>query len=403
MNSLRYDDMIKKYHYYKNVVIKDYIKRGIYPNNNQIEQTINRIDLALPVLQDYEIHEGSKFDTDKYNDMLKQIYTDLSYLYEITNVLLEERLNYLNAYLQSHLLEMNNRANTYNMRALIEKNSTSLGNTLINKTDIYPEIQDNRCIIKLADSMEFKKQSKLACFLTADNIDPDDIVFEFINNKTNAISYATIYNSNHNTFNVPGDLSYHKYSITLNENEKVNTKTALTLSNSSYNQNNKYNVYAGKNKIIVKNVSDGSCEIKDVPINTACQIEEHSYIEFYVLDGSDVIFTFNQKPINTNFQLINNSADVTQNNRIFIECDAGFVFNISIDSGTVYADKNTDVSINTDSITVTNNHRLHDFVVYEYDNTKNTDKYTVNVIINNIKNQQIKIDSILIKELLSSK
>lgn len=402
MNTIRYDDMIKKYHYYKNVIIQDYIKRGIYPKNSQIEQTLNRIDLALPILQDYEIHEGSDFDTAKYNDTLKQIYIDLQYLYEITNITTKSRLNYLKSYIKSHLIDMQNRANAYNMRALIEKNSTSLGNTLINKNDVYPSIVNNKCDIVLSDSIKLYKQSKLACFVTADNISQDDIIIEFLNKKTGDAYYSTIYNIDHNTFSVPGDLTYNKYNISLSDNEKVNRKTVLNLSGSTYNKDNKYDIYGGKNKIIIRNADTGECEIKDVPINTACQISEHSFIEFYVLDGNSITFMFSKKPINTNFQLINNSADVSKNNRIFIECDSDFVFDISVDSGEIYANKITDISIELNNLTVNNNHRLNDFIVYEYDKEKNQEEYQINVRINNVTDPHMKIDSILIKELLTA-
>lgn len=393
--------MIKKYHYYKNIVIKNYIEKGIYPNNSQIEKTINRIDLALPILQDYAIHEGDTFDTEKYNDTLTQIYTDLKYLCEITNDLAVSKLNYLKAFLNSHLIDMQNKANAYNMRALIEKNSSALGETLVYKTNIYPTIVDNSCTIELEKGIELIKQSKLACILNADNISNDDIVFKFINTQTGQEYYSNAYNVANIPFTVPGNLISNKYSISFNENETISSQTKISLENSTYSKTNNYNIYSGKNKCIIKNTETGTCTITDIPINTACTIEEHSYIEFYVLDGNDIVFTFNKKPINTNFQIQNNRANVTTNKRIFIECDEGFVFNISIDSGTIYAYQNTLKTINNDNILINNPHKLYDFLVYEYQKNTNMDLYDIQVIINNVNTQYITIKSIIVKELLS--
>lgn len=393
--------MIKKYHYYKNIVIKNYIEKGIYPNNSQIEKTINRIDLALPILQDYAIHEGSNFDTDKYNDTLTQIYTDLKYLYEITNDLAVSKLNYLKAYINSHLIDIQNKANAYNMRALIEKNSSTLGEMLVYKANVYPTIIDNQCVIELGKNIELTRQSKLACILNADNISNDDIIFNFTNTQTGQEYNSNIYNVANIPFTVPGVLIPNKYSVSFNENENISSQTKMSLENSTYSKTSDYNIYSGKNKCIIKNAETGACTVSDIPINTACTIEEHSYIEFYVLDGNDIVFTFNKKPINTNFQLQNNRANVTTNKRVFIECDKGFVFNISIDSGTIYAHQNTLKTINSDNILINNPHKLYDFLIYEYEKSKNTDLYDIQVIINNINTQYINIKNIIIKELLS--
>ena len=203
MNSLRYEDMIKKYHYYKNVVIKDYIKKGIYPNNSQIELAINRIDLALPILQGYNIHEGSKFDTAQYNKTLTQIYTDLLYLYELTYDVTVTRLNKFKSFLDTYVTDLNNKANTYYKRALIEKNSTALGDTILYETNVVPEVNNNRCIINFDKEFELYKGSKLACFLNADNIQDDDVIFQFTDIDSGNTYYGTVYNDNQYSFDVP--------------------------------------------------------------------------------------------------------------------------------------------------------------------------------------------------------
>ena len=403
MNSLRYEDMIKKYHYYKNVVIKDYIKKGIYPNNSQIELAINRIDLALPILQGYNIHEGSKFDTAQYNKTLTQIYTDLLYLYELTYDVTVTRLNKFKSFLDTYVTDLNNKANTYYKRALIEKNSTALGDTILYETNVVPEVNNNRCIINFDKEFELYKGSKLACFLNADNIQDDDVIFQFTDIDSGNTYYGTVYNDNQYSFDVPGVLVSNIYNVNFDANTKLDSKTILSLSGSDYNINNKYKIYSGKNKMLIRNKETGECTVADIPINTTYYVDAHSFIEFYIIDGDSLTFTYNQKPLSANFKLTNNTIDTKVNNHVFMECDSDFAFSITLNQGTIYSYNNQSIYNNSSELIISNEHKLHDFLVYEYALKDNIANYNISVIINNIQNTQFFIDNIAIKELLPIK
>lgn len=400
MNTLKYNDMIKKYYYYKNNIIKNYINQGIYPDNKMIELTMNRIDLALPILQGYTLAEGSDFDTEKYNDTFKQLHQDLQFLYELTYELTVERFQNMKLYLDSHLQELQNKADNCYKRALIEKNSTALGNTVFYKANVIPEINNNVCIMNFEDELELCSGSKIACFLSAGEIAPDNIVFMLTDTSTNEIHYAPVYNDNQYSFNVPGDLIYDSYDISFADNETTNKQTKLLLDGSDYNTNNMYKVYSGIGKMIVRRYDSNKCDILDIPVNSAVHIDKHSYVEFYVLDGGDITFTYNKRPINANFQTEYNTVDTRKQNHIFFECDNDFAFSITMTSGNVYAYNNASVYNNTDHLIADNPHLLKNFTVKEYKRENNVTKYKLSVRINNIDNPQLIVDNITIKELL---
>ena len=392
--------MIKKYYYYKNVIIKNYIEQGIYPDNKLIELTMNRIDLALPVLKDYTVAEGSEFDTQKYNDMLDQIFTDLTFLYELTYDLTIKRYQTVKAYLDTHLQDLQNRADDCYKRALIEKNSTSFGNTIFYKANVITEITDSVCYINFDDELELYNKSKIACFLNADNIQTDDIVFVLEDISTKEKHFVPVYNQNQYSFNVPGELFYNPYSIQFADNEKLNKQTKLVLDNSDYDINNIYNVYSGKNKMIVRNKETGECQVLDIPIDSACTIDKHSFVEFYVFDGDSLTFTYNKKPLNANFQSEFNTVNTKEQEHIFFECDDDFLFSITLNKGSIYAYNNKSVYNNTDHLIVDNPHLLNSFLVKEYKYSENSTKYKLSIRINNVDNTKLMIDNIIIKELL---
>jgi len=398
MNTLKYDDMVKKYHYYKNNIIKDYIQQGIYPDKNLIELTLNKIDLALPVLQDYKIAEGSGFNTEKYNDTLKQILIDLTYLYELTYKLTIEKFQNTVSYLDTHLKDLQNKADNCYKRALIEKNSTSLGNTIFYKANVVPEINNNRCVIDFEEELDLYTNSKIACFLNANLIDPDNVIFTFKDLSTSLTFNAPIYNKNQMSFNVPGSLLYTDHDVQFADNETINKQTKIILNDFDYK--NKFNVYGGKNKIIVRSVDSNECNVYDIPINSSIHIDKRSYIEFYVLNGNELTFTYNKKPLAANFQTDYNTITVGKQKHFFFECDDDFVFGITLSSGNVYAQKLSTIYKESKYIVVDNANLFKNFYVQEFKAAENTQKFKLSVQINNIIDPQIIIDTILVKELL---
>ena len=77
------EDIELKIKYYKEKIIKEYIEKGIYPDNNLIQSRLNNIELRLSIFKNPKIIEGSLFDTEEFNRCLNEIYNDLVILYTL--------------------------------------------------------------------------------------------------------------------------------------------------------------------------------------------------------------------------------------------------------------------------------------------------------------------------------
>ena len=62
-----YLDVEQKINYHKEQIIKEFIKKGIYPNNELIANKLNDINNYLALFKNYNIPEGTFFDTAKLN------------------------------------------------------------------------------------------------------------------------------------------------------------------------------------------------------------------------------------------------------------------------------------------------------------------------------------------------
>ena len=251
LSNLKYNDMLKKYQYYKEHIINDYVNQGVFPNTSIINNTIERINLALPILQDYKVAEGSFFDTNHYNDTFNQVKQDLIYLYELLYDLNVAKYQELQSYMDLHLTDLNTKLKEYKQRALIEINSTSLGKTILFNTNCVPAMEHNTLYIDL-DNIVVHKNSKLACFLNANNVSMDDIVFILTNVDTGEQLFAPVYNNNQYSINIPGEITFNDHYF--NYSDETIKYDQINLNIGSNNQeNNDYHIFSGKNMIIVNN------------------------------------------------------------------------------------------------------------------------------------------------------
>lgn len=400
LSNLKYNDMLKKYQYYKEHIINDYVNQGVFPNTSIINNTIERINLALPILQDYKVAEGSFFDTNHYNDTFNQVKQDLIYLYELLYDLNVAKYQELQSYMDLHLTDLNTKLKEYKQRALIEINSTSLGKTILFNTNCVPAMEHNTLYIDL-DNIVVHKNSKLACFLNANNVSMDDIVFILTNVDTGEQLFAPVYNNNQYSINIPGEITFNDHYF--NYSDETIKYDQINLNIGSNNQeNNDYHIFSGKNMIIVNNRELDNYDIIDAPLDHSYVVNSKSYIEFYVVNsiGSEIAFSFNKKPISANFNLENHSSVIDKHiKHYYFECEAGTVFNISLYNGTIYACSNKILLQDNKDLIVNNKFGFSDFLVKEIISNNNTAEYKVRVRINNVFDQ-IEIDNVYIKELL---
>lgn len=359
-----YKDIEMKLSYYKEQIVKDLISRGIYPDNRLIQSKINAIEMRLAIFRQPDIAEGTKFDVHDINRCIRIIYDDLKILYKLLYEITVNDYKKLNYYIDSHLRELNDMATMYLKKAELESYTTSLGKTVLFKhNDFDVDIVDGGSLIKLG-KVSAEQASKVACIADINNADYKNVIVK-LKDGDNVVR-SNLYNYNHDLLEIPGESKIKKYSTYLSDNQIINNIVELPVIINNINSG-KCITLAGKDKIIYKEANaDGDIvEEKPVAIN-ALSFKKHSYIDFYVIDGSSITFKFNKKPIATNFNInLNKIKNLNYIHHFFIECDSDFSFDFELEKGEVYAVKENSL-IERNKIFYSGQIDIKDFVIVHY-------------------------------------
>lgn len=394
-----YKDTIAKIAFHKERIIKEFIRRGIYPTDELIQEKLSKIDTSLSFLQPDKMVSGKEFDVDVYNNMINMLYKDLELLYKLLYEITIKEYVTLKAFVDTHLDELENMANKYKIKAEQESNSTSLGKTIFFKHSEFDlHVQDNITIVDLG-YINVHKGSKIACFMNANNIEAEKVVFGL--KKDDNLLYVAAYNYNQDTITIPGELEKKTYITSIPDDQTINGSIEMNINDNAASENNTYIILGGKNKMLVKKLDENMSQfVVAAPTRfDMYSFDMRSYIDFYVVGGSKITFRFNKKPISANF----NVDDYTITNldhihHFFIECDEGFAFDFELESGEVYAIKEN--GIINDGKLFSRTTEVRDFLIEEY-RTGELDQYYAFAKVVNDDGEPIDIESIFIKELLS--
>lgn len=392
-----YKDVNKKIEYYKKQILQEFVSKGIYPDNSLIESRLKNIDTYLSIFQNYNVVTGNLFNANEYNERLKLIYQDLSFLYELLYELTVLEYNKLQNFINSHLSELNSIVETYNKRAEYENSTTTLGKTLLFKNNSFSiENKDSMTIVNLGN-VDISNGSTIACISNINNVSADDIVFKFKDVDKENWLVTSPYNYNNDLLTMPGELKKTIYEYELQETQKINGPLLLDIV-SNVNIKNKYDILGGENKIFVNYKDDDGFIVEEKPLTAeSLSFDKKAYINFYVVDGNSISFRFNKKPIATNFPIDTQRIDdLNYIHHFFIECDKDFSFELELDKGKVYAIKETGI-ISDEKLYYTGSEQVSDFLIIE---TATGDKKSYEVVMEaHNSNEDIDIESIIIKQL----
>ena len=390
-----YKDIENTVIYYENMIINEFVKTGIYPNNNLIKSRLNDIDTRLSIFRHTIVKEGSSFDTKQFNKNIDYIYNDLKILYKILYEITVEEYNNLRQYIQTHLVEMQEYANTYLEKANLEAYSTSLGKTILFKDRNFSlDYNDTDQIISLGQ-IELEDACKILCIINISNIDYGNVI---LNLYDGANTYkCSIYNYNNDILTLPGEENKTIYEINLQESQIINGPVELALKLQNYD--NKCITLGGKDKILYKKANENGEIIEEKPIAiNALHFTGHCFIDFYTVDCTGISFKFNKKPLAANFDInANKISNLDYVHHFFIECDDNFSFDFEIEKGMVYAVKEHSL-IDNNKIYYSGNVDIKDFLVIEY-MPGNIAQYNVYLkLVDSIINEE-DIRSIMIKKI----
>lgn len=396
-----YQDIAAKIAFHKERIIKSFIKKGVYPNDTQLAAALANIDTSLAYLQTEKAIEGEYVDVAAFNAMMDMIMRDLQLLYQLLYTITVQEYVTLKAFVDTHLDELEDTANLYKLKAEQEANSTSLGKTMLFKTTGFDLYTQNGVTVVDLGSVSLNKGSRVACFLNANNIEADKIVFGLKQGDSDPL-YVSAYNYNQDTIVIPGTVARKTYATSFSDDQILTSPIEMDLQGNKANDNNHYYIMGGKNSILVKKFSSSVSEfVEEAPTAlTMLSFDKKSYIDFYVVGGNSVTFRFNKRPVSTNFSLSDYKVSgLDYIHHFFIEAEEGFAFDFELDGGTIYAVKENGV-VKDEKVYFARSLNVRDFLVVEYA-TGDPDTYSAFVKVYNDDGAPIDIESVMIKELVA--
>lgn len=392
-----YLDVIKKFNYHKQYILKEFIQNGVYPDSELIANRLKNINMHLSIFKHHKVIPGEKFDTTEYNEYIKLIYEDLKILFELYNELQVAEFNKQQNFIVSYTNELYSVVETYKRRAEYENSSTTFGKTLLFQNNSFKINSENSTTVIDLEDIMIGDASIISAIANINNVEPDNLLFVFTNKTDNKQYKITPYNFSGETLLMPGNKVITNTEIEISEDQKITGPVFLDISKEIIPKN-KYTILGGKNKIFINYKDENKYEIEDVPTSLgSLMFEKNAYINFYIIGGNSVSFKFNKKPIATNFSI--DEQRITNLDKVHhfsIECNNDFSFEIELDKGDIYAVKEDGI-INNTKLYYTGTNLIRDFNVIE-EQVGEDKKYKAQLKIYNDNEENYDIESIIIKQ-----
>ena len=385
----KYLDQIKKVEFFKQQILREYLKIGRAIDSDTIQKHIDQVNSRLSILSQIAIEEGSKFDTQQINRSLFYLYNDLKILYEIIVEHKKNRYMLLKEELDFKLQSLETIANEYKTKAEFEYLYSKIGQTLLYQAGTY-DIQKltSQAIINLG-SLEVHECDKIFGLIGGTNFNAEDVYFTLTKDDGSRLRFGAYITKT--ATKIPGTRAEAYYSYESAE-ENILSDFKLSIPELLADEDNDYYILGSQNCVLIHEPGISSTiqkKLKDevtVSSNTA-------YVEFYVYKASHITFEFSEQPTEKNFEGYEiNSPDEIQ--KIMIKANEGMKFDFETD-GTIYASYSKGYVVNQDLFCEARKDK--DFFIIEK-KLGNAVTYDVTVTIDNVKPDEINIDYIAIKQ-----
>ena len=391
-----YKDILLKLDYHKKHIINSFIKRGYFPNKEEIDNKLEQINTRLALFKKEVFVPGEVFNTKEINHMLKMIYTDIVFLYKILEEIQKEEFNRMVLNIETHMINLEAIADNFKKRANEEINGTALGKTLLFKSNEWEmEFSDDSVSVNIGE-LELVQGSEISCFANINNTDKKNIVFEFNALDSKYDFLALPYNYNNDTYIVPGKLAVKEQELTLEKNFNINSEIKIPFPT---NPKNKYTILGGKNKMVITDKETNSVRVTDIPTSEKPFIANKScFITFYVEGKGNIEYTFNKKPLHSNFSIQDGLVKIEKEiQKIFLDVDEGFVCYFNFSDEKTQGWSTVEYALPYDNYLIYDGMILvRDFKVKEYIRDKST-LYKIKLKINETDNDEV-LDCVYIKE-----
>lgn len=397
-----YKDMMLKLQFYKEEVIKSFVKQGYFPSDDEITAALEDIDYRSALFEAYMSKEGSLFNTKEINYMFECIYKDLEILYSVLQDILIREYNSLKLYIETHITDLENTANELEARCNEEMARTTFGNTIFFRAGNWNISTDDEYTIIDFGKLSLVQGSKIAIFANVENIEANKVSFKLIATDDTQSKYsfdALPYNYNDSTYIVPGEMGCNKYEMKLSAGTVVNGDLSVNIATDPIND---YKILGGTDKMQIIYKDELNTIIRDFAYETNQFIAEKAcYIQFYYVDGDLLEYNFSEKPNHCNFSISDGyiGSDV-KIRKVFLDVPAGFAcyFKKSNDEGEIWAVAEDGIINSPNTLLYTGNKDIEDFEIREYVKS-NITNYNLKMYIKSTKDVASLIKNISIKQL----
>lgn len=393
MKMATYKDVLLKTSYYKEQVVKELIKTGMYPDDRTIQDRVQRIDKFISIFNHSTVKSGSLFNTEDFKKVLHYIYQDLEFLYKLLHEGAVREYEYTKSYVDAHLKELEDLAKRYRLRSKLEIDSTSLGETILFQNSGFSVFhRDNSTYIDLG-IVEPREGSTLALLFDANNIKAEEVLLGL--EDEDGVYYTAPYNYMQDIFKVPGSSQTASYDFEIEKDQIISSAFEVADEGLIPNASNQYLIFGGADQVMYRG------NVKRVPVeksdSNTFYVREEGFIEFYIYKGTYANFNFTRQPEGKNFKG-NSIEDMKTYHHVAIKSEGEFAFSVATD-GEVFAVMKKGV-VKSGKLFYPEKADVHSFLIEEVMPGEKKQYNAFLKVINNSAEPE-SINSVAIKELIA--
>lgn len=390
-----YKDMLLKLNFHKTKILQEFIKQGYFPNKEEVEEVLKGIDDRLALFEAYVCIPGQTFNAKEINHCLEMLYYDIAFLYKVLEQIYVEKFNTMLLNVETHMVYLESLAEHFKKRANEEIKGTSLGKTLLFKTDNWDIDVNDESLDIFVGTVDLIQGSEISCFANINNTSKENILFKFRAEDTSKNFNALPYNYNNDTYLVPGEIAVKEHDLKLSEDFNINSEIIIPFNPTIGND---YKILGGKDKIVVTDKATNRVTVHDFPtVEKPFEALDNCYISFYVENKGELEYNFNMRPYHSNFSIQDGIIKCDKDiQRIFLDVPKGFICYFHLDNNIKTWATKEDAIVDNNALIYDGMLLVRDFKIKEYVKDKTT-KYNVTVSITEMDNDEV-IESIYIKE-----
>ena len=385
-----YLETIEKTKVLKELLEKNLVKSGNYPDNRYVKRLLADIDERLAILDYENVKPGALFDTEKFNDNLYCIAKDLDIIYSVIDKFATEKYIELEAFVNGYLSSLEEIAKRADQKSIYETETTSLNADVVYFTDTAPSIsfENQKGIIEIG-ALSFEAQSKIIAYINGSGFEYNNVVFSFDDKY-----FISPYPVNRDYVKNEGTIKENRYEYNIDEDQIVRGTMNIKINEFKPNQDYSYQIYGEESYVNIRS-SAGENFVKKEN-NVSISVSSESFVSFYLIDGSYINFDFSTTPIFKNF----NDYEINNiENAAYFEfrLQAGASFNFDT-NGKIYATKEKP-AVYLNELYLSTTTKAKNFLIIEKIPGTPITYNNVKVTLHDILPDQIHINSIAIKQI----